>query len=363
MMNATAPGRGRVIAASIRRLSRPLIPEWEPGVGRLDLIVVELRSSEGDTGAGFAWTPGVGAAAIEAVIRDDLVPIILGEWVAPDELWQRMRDRTRALGAEGPSFLAMAAIDMAIWDLLGRSNEMSLTQMLGQRRESVPVYRSGINFYRPMTDIVREAEAWAEKGATGVKIKIGRPELQDDIALIEKVRRAVGIDCQLMVDVNRRWSLDRALAAVEQLADLDITWLEEPLADPHPGAVGRLRAHRDIPLAAGENLYSVEAFEALCREGAIDIVQPNVARVGGITPFLRISELCHASGRQLIPHLLPELAGQLALTLPDPSMVELADGYTFTELNFLQGPAPVTVAAERMESSGLTGLGLTFYDY
>lgn len=353
----------RIIAATTRRLARPLIPEWEPGVAWFDLILVELRSAAGVTGVGFGWTPGVGSAAVEAIIREDIFPLVVGIDGTPDEIWNRMHDHTKVLGAEGPSYLAMAAVDLAVWDLMGRTNSMTITQMIGQMHESVPVYRSGINFYHPTDDIVQQVERWVRGGTIGIKIKIGRPQLSDDISLIRRVKEVVGSECRLMVDANRRWSLESALKAVEVLVDFDVLWLEEPLDNPNLKSLESLRRHRDVPIALGENVYSLDAFRALSYEGVVDVVQPNVVRVGGITPFLKISDLCASSSQQLVPHLLPELSGQLALTLPSLSMVEIPDGYTFSELALLKTPAAVRVENERLSSCGLPGLGMDFLEY
>ncbi|NKF31128.1 hypothetical protein HER21_32255, partial [Pseudomonas sp. BGM005] len=131
------------------------------------------------------------------------------------------------------------------------------------------------------------------------------------------VRALLGPDRALMIDANQRWDLDRATASVDALSRFDLAWIEEPLRADDLAGHAELARRIDVPIALGENLHTVHRFGDFLRDGAAQVVQPNIVRVGGITPFLRIAELAAEHGAALHPHLLPELSGQLALTLPD----------------------------------------------
>ena len=156
-------------------------------------------------------------------------------------------------------------------------------------------------------------------GYPAVKIKVGRPDLREDVERVAAVREVIGPDTLLMVDANQRWDLYRARRAADALAPYGLHWLEEPLPADDVAAHVELRRSAHVPIAVGENVYTVYGFRDLLTAGACDVVQPNVVRVGGITPFLRIAELARTFDVPVYPHLLPDLSGQLALSLPLPS--------------------------------------------
>lgn len=351
---------GRITSLATRRLSRPLRPAWEPGVDTIDVVVATLRTSQGLIGSGFAWTPGVGSTAIEAVLQHDLRPLVLDRDAEAAELWPVLHHRVRALGPGGPGVLALAALDLALWDVAGRAAGLSVTDLIGRRATSAAVYRSGINLFRSTESVVEQATAWASAGAEAVKIKVGRADLAEDVDRVRRVRQVIGPRCRLMVDANQRWDLQQADAALAQLSEFDLAWVEEPLGDGTEATLADLRRRHPVPIAAGESLWDLRSLTQLCRAGVVDIVQPNVVRMGGITPFLQLRDTCESAGRDLAPHLLPELSAQLAMTCVRPGPVELVDGYTFDELDLVAGEAPVVSTGERLTSRGSPGIGLTF---
>jgi L-alanine-DL-glutamate epimerase-like enolase superfamily enzyme len=193
-----------------------------------------------------------------------------------------------------------------------------------------------------------------------VKIKVGKPDLREDAERVAAVRTVLGPDRRLMIDANQRWDLPTTLRALDVLAGYGLDWLEEPLRADDLWAYRRLRKHSPVPIALGENLHTIYRFRDFIEAKAVDIIQPNIIRVGGITPFRRIVELARTHSIKVMPHLLPELSGQLALTLAEPTMVEDVEEASFEQLGLLAGPSPVRFNNSRLATADRQGLGLRF---
>jgi L-alanine-DL-glutamate epimerase-like enolase superfamily enzyme len=164
------------------------------------------------------------------------------------------------------------------------------------------------------------------------------------------------------VDANQRWDLPTARRAVRALEAFDLDWVEEPLRADDLDAHRRLREAVDVPIALGENLHTIYRFREFIQAGAVDVVQPNVCRVGGITPFLRIVELARCYGVAVAPHLLPDISGQLAAAMTDSTMVEDIEDASFGGLGLLSGEPPVVLGRGELTLRGLPGLGLEFVE-
>lgn len=332
---------------------------WGPEVDSQYLIATTVTASDGATGQGFSWAVQAGAEAIAAMIDADCARFACGGPVAPAAAWDRMWWRLREAGG-GITTLAMAAVDIGLWDLRARQAGLSLVDLIGRQRERVPVYASGVNRHLPLDELVEQVTRWREAGHTRFKIKVGLPDLDEDLTRVAAVRRVIGPSGLLMLDANQLWDLPRARRAVRELAPLGVYWLEEPLpAEDFPG-YARLRSVSDIPLAAGESLYTEAQFRDLLLAGAVDFVQPNVCRVGGITPFLRIARLARLFDLPVMPHLLPDISGQLALCLPLTPMVEDIDTGSFAALGALARPSGVVITGNSLEAQTAPGHGLVF---
>lgn len=279
----------------------------------------------------------------------------------PAVVWDRLWRHLHEAGGGGVTTIAMAGIDLALWDLRCRRLGAGLVDVLGRRRESVEVYGSGVNLHYPLEELVAQAARWVEAGHDAVKMKVGRPDLAEDVERVAAVREVIGPGRRLMIDANQRWDLPTARRAVAALSRFDLYWVEEPLLADATWAYAQLRVAVDVPIALGENAHTIHRFRDLLDAGACDVVQPNVVRVGGVTPFLRIASLARTYGVAVAPHLLPELSGQLALCLPEPTLVEDVEDASFAALGCLAEPSGVTMADGRLTVDGSRpGLGLTF---
>ena len=323
-------------------------------------MIVEVEDSDGAVGHGFSWTPSIGAAAVRAHLENDIARFAIGRDADASALWPELWTHLHEGGSGGITTIAMAGLDLALWDLDARRAGLGIVDLLGRRRDEATVYGSGVNLHYPLAELVEQAERWVAAGFEAVKVKVGSAELSDDVERIAAVRDVIGPERQLMIDANQRWDLDRAERAIDALAPFGLRWIEEPLrADDLAGHVA-LRKRISVPIACGENLYTRHRFAEFIAAGAVDVVQPNAVRVGGITPFRTISALADENGVELAPHLLLELSGQLALTLPHPALVEVVEDAAFSALHVLAEPSPVDVDGPRLRVTEHAGLGIRF---
>jgi L-alanine-DL-glutamate epimerase-like enolase superfamily enzyme len=337
----------------------PMPVPWGPDATSQYLIAATVRGSDGGSGQGFSWTVRAGALAVHAMVDSDCGRIAEGGPVEPTAAWDRMRWQLREAGG-GVTTLAMSAIDIGLWDMRAKAAGLSLVDLIGRQRDQVPAYASGVNRHLSMDELTEQVRRWLEAGHTRFKIKVGLPSMDEDVRRVAAVRQLIGPDRLLMVDANQLWDLPTARRAARELAVFDIFWLEEPLPAEDFQAYARLRAGIDVPLAAGESLYTEAQFRDLLLAGAVDFVQPNVCRVGGITPFLRIARLAWLFDVPVMPHLLPDISGQLAMCLPAECMVEDIDTGSFAALGALAGPSGVVVDGGSIHACTGPGHGLAF---
>ncbi|SFI51567.1 L-alanine-DL-glutamate epimerase [Streptosporangium canum] len=349
---------GRPVITALRTTLRtvPLPRPWGAGVPANHVITVELTLADGRAGTGFSWTPQIGARAVQALLDNEIREAVIGLEPHPEVVWDRLWRHLREAGGGGLTTIALAGVDLALWDL--RCGDAGLVETLGRRRDSVPVYGSGVNLHYSPEELVAQAGRWRAAGYPAVKVKVGRDSLREDVARVAAVREVIGPDTLLMVDANQRWDLPRARRAIAALAEYGLHWVEEPLPADDVTGQARLRACVDVPIAVGESAYSIYGFRDLLTAGACDVLQPNVVRVGGITPLLRIAELARAFDVPVYPHLLPEISGQLALALPLPCMTEEVEDASFAALGLIAEPYPVSVEKGELRAGGHRGLGL-----
>ena len=324
------------VETAIYRL--PLARPWGDLTHRIteiELVLCEVGAGGGRRGVGFSYSVGVGGTAIQTFIDDYATPRLLGAAAEPrarwHQLWRELHDAGPGLGT-----MALAAVDIALWDLEAKRLDLPLVELLGRCRESIPAYGSGVNLNLSSAQLEEQVRRWVEAGYGAVKVKVGRPELEEDKERLELVRRLIGPRRGLMVDANQGWDLPQALRAVRALEAFDLRWVEEPLLAEDVGGHAALRRSLPIPVAVGENIYSSHRFREYLAQGACDVVQADVVRVGGITPWMEIAALAQTFSVPMAPHFLVELSGQLLCCIPNGSLLEDVDGGSFTELGILE---------------------------
>ena len=316
----------------------PLAQPWGDQthrVSHIELIVADITASGGLTGTGFSYTVGVGGKAIQALLDWDLAPKLVGEEVAPRAQWHRLWTELHDIGGGGASTLALAAVDIALWDLVAKEQGRPLVQVLGQVRPSIAAYGSGINLHLGLAQLEEQVSRWLEAGYPGVKIKVGKPDLAEDLERLAAVRRLVGPSRLLMVDANQGWDVPAAARAIRAFAPFELYWVEEPLLSDDVQGHARLRQLVDTPLAIGENVYTRFQFNEYLARGACDFVQADVIRVGGITPWLEIAALAQTWDLPMAPHFMLEISGQLLCCIPNGRILEDVEGGSFRELGIL----------------------------
>lgn len=288
----------------------------------LELVIAEVDCDDGTTGIGFTYTIGEGGVAVHAFLDHTLRPVVEGERAVPRAAYHRMREETTFVGREGISELAVSAVDIALWDALGKRRCAPLYELLGGERERVPAYQTdgGWLQYNRET-LVDNAAAAAEAGFAGMKMKIGHSHDEDE-ARIRAVRETLPADRDLMVDANCAYTIPEARRLAGHLNDVDIAWLEEPLPKGDYSAYADLRDRIRIPLAAGENYYNPSQFKQAVVTGAIDVLQPDVCRVGGITAWTRVAELGAAWNLSVSPHYIEPIHTHLAAAFDNIPYVE-----------------------------------------
>ena len=250
------------------------------------LIVARVRDAGGLEGVGYTYTVNdVGSRAIRALVDHDLAPAVVGEDARDvDRLWERMWWRTHFCGRGGPAAFAMAAVDVALWDLEGKRRGEPLWRLLGGHRREVPAYAGGIDLYFPLDALREQTRGFLDRGFGAIKMKVGRDRLSEDVERVAAIRELVGPDFPLMADANMRWRVHEAIAAARALAPFDLVWLEEPIIPDDVNGLARVAVEGGLPIAAGENLHTVYEFEETIARGRVSFPEPDAATLGGITP-------------------------------------------------------------------------------
>ena len=285
---------------------------------------VRITCDDDSSGAGYSYTIGTGGSSVLALLRDHLAPRLLGRDPAHIEaIWRDLLFATHATSVGAITSLALAAVDTALWDWRCRRDGQPLWVAAGGARQRVPVYTTeGGWLHLPVDTLVSETLAAQAAGFKGAKLKVGKPHVSDDVARLKAVRDAVGDGFELMVDANQCFTLSEALRLAPRYAELGIAWFEEPL--PADDLIGhqRLAAASEVPIAVGESLYSPSQFAAYIQGGAASIIQVDVARVGGITPWLKVAHMAECFNLAVAPHFLMELQVSLCAATPAAAWVE-----------------------------------------
>jgi len=331
---------------------------WVPSAPWMHLVRVDVECSDGVVGTGFSWTPTIGAAAVRALIDTDIAAFVVGRDTDARRLWPELWRHLHEAGGAGVTTIAMAGVDLALWDAAGRRRSLGLADQAGRIRTTVGVYGSGVNLHYSLDELVAQARRWVDTGYDAVKIKVGKPDVAEDVDRVAAVRDVLGPDRALMIDANQRWDVPAAIAALERLERFDLAWIEEPLRSDDTLGYLELRGSTGVPVALGENVHTVHRFRELASLGVADVLQPNVVRVGGITPFLEIAALIDEADLVLAPHLLPELSGQLAMAVAQETRIERVEDADLDTLGLLAGPSPVVFAGATLTAPGAPGIGV-----
>jgi L-alanine-DL-glutamate epimerase-like enolase superfamily enzyme len=291
---------------------------------RQETPIVRLTCDDGAQGVGYAYTIGTGGSSVIALLRDHLAPQLVGRDASQIEaIWKDLFFHTHATAVGAITSLALAAIDTALWDLKCRRAGEPLWKVAGGAQTKVPVYTTeGGWLHHSSRQLVDEAVAAKAQGFRGAKVKIGKPTIAEDVRRLSAVREAVGDDFELMVDANQAFTVAEARRRAHAYKDLGLAWLEEPLPAEDLGGHVDLAAAAPMPIAVGESLYHPAHFREYLERDACSIVQVDCARVGGITPWLKVAHLAETFNAPVCPHFLMELHVSLTAAVPNGAWVE-----------------------------------------
>ena len=287
------------------------------------MLVAEVRTEQGFEGMGFSYSKRAGGRAQYAHAVEVAREIIGEDPSDIPRIYEKMLWAGASVGRSGASTQALAAIDIALYDLKARRAGLPLAKLLGGYRDSVRVYNTSGGFlHSSVAEICDRADASLAEGIAGIKVKVGQPDHAEDLGRVEAIRTHLGADVPLMVDANQQWDRATALRMGRALDGFELVWIEEPLdahdAEGHADLTRRL----DTPIATGEMLTSPLEHERLIDARACDILQPDAPRVGGITPFLRIASLSARAGLTLAPHFAMQIHLHLAACYPTEPWLE-----------------------------------------
>ncbi len=310
---------------------------------------------------------GIGAAyshpdLVKLIVEGNLAPHLEGrDPLEVDALWDLMYGLTRWYGRKGVAVSALGGIDIALWDLRGKAAGKPIWQLLGSERGYAPAYASGLFWVDDVAELEQEAAGHVERGFRRVKMRLGRND-QYDLAAVDAARRGVGAGNDVIVDGSHRYSLERAEWMGRELSERNVFWFEEPFPPEDLDAYVALRPRIDVPLAAGENDFGVQGFRELLRADAVDIVQPDACRAGGITECIRIGHLATDAGKSVATHTWSDA---VALTANAHFVASLPNGLT-VEVDQTGNPFidelladPLKIGDGRLELGSAPGLGIS----
>jgi L-alanine-DL-glutamate epimerase-like enolase superfamily enzyme len=286
--------------------------------------MVRIRCDDGTTGTGYSYTIGTGGSSVVALLRDHLAPKLIGRDADEIEaLWKDLFFATHATAVGAITSLALAAIDTALWDLRAKRAGLPLWKAAGGAQRRVPLYTTEGGWLQlPVDGLVEQTLAAKAAGFRGAKIKVGKPHVSEDVARLNAVRGAVGDGFELMVDANQCFNVSEAIRRARAFEPVGLAWFEEPLPAEDIGGHAELAAHTATPIAIGESLYHPAHFREYLERDACSIVQVDCARIGGITPWLKVAHLAEAYNVAVCPHFLMELHVSLTAAVPNAAWVE-----------------------------------------
>ena len=302
----------------------PLVVGLPAPTDTREFVTLELGTDQGLTGVGVTFFGGALTAALRAAV-DGLAQLMIGE--DPSQTEAIAAKARRAAGSSGPGgifTLALAAIDIACWDLRGKAAGRSVAALLGGLRERVPTYASGALMRpHPIDYLAKAGPRLRDMGFRQMKMQCGsEPTVSASVERVRVMREAIGPDVDLMCDINQLWSVNHAIDVGRRIEPYHLFWLEDPTAHDDFAGLARIADNLTTPIAAGEYHYGIVPFRHMIESRSIDIVMIDLLRAGGITQWMKIAGTAEAFNLPVVSHLVPELHVHLIAAIPNGLTVE-----------------------------------------
>ena len=295
-------------------------------VRRAPLVLVDVETDEGVTGRSylFCYLPAAAHAVIS--LLGEVERVAKGETVVPGQLWTRLARRFTLIGVQGIVRMAMSGFDTACWDALAVAAGVPLATFIGAAPRRIPAYNScGLGLTDDLAALADEAEKLLVGGFCAIKLRLGYPTLQADIAAVHAVRKRIGDGAALMVDYNQALALEDALVRGHALDTENIYWLEEPIRHDDYSGAAKLASALKVPIQIGENFSLPEAMTVAIEQRAADYVMPDLERIGGVTGWRRAAKIARSHEIKMSSHLFPEVSAHLLAATPTCHFLEYVD--------------------------------------
>ncbi|MBR9909433.1 MAG: mandelate racemase/muconate lactonizing enzyme family protein [Gammaproteobacteria bacterium] len=323
-----------------------------------ELLLCRISCQDGTEGVGYTYTGGKGGRAIYSLLEDELKPLLLGRDAAEIRaLWEDMGWHLHYVGRGGLVSFAISAVDIALWDIHCKRQQLPLWKVAGGASNQTRCYAGGIDLNFSEAKLLHNIEGYLERGFNAVKIKVGKEDHKEDVARVAAVRQLIGAERTFMVDANYSMSVEQAIRFGRAIDDYDITWFEEPTIPDDYEGYGRIADGINIALAMGENLHTIHEFTYAIKHAKLGFLQPDASNIGGITGWLQVANLAYAHNLPVCSHGMHELHVSLMASQPHAGYLEVhsfpIDAYTTQPFALTDGKA---------QAPNVPGTGVCFAD-
>ena len=310
-----------------------------------DLVVCRITNDDEVEGVGYITVHENQGKAIAQIIKDSFLDLLKDKDPRYIEyIWNLMWKKVHYAGRGGPVSFAIAAVDVALWDLKGKYLNEPLWSLLGGFQKNVLCYAGNIDLNFSKDKLLAEATKSLDQGFRAIKMRLGRETLKEDLERLDAMRSHLPSDISLMADANEAWSVNQAMKAFNEIEKFNLVWLEEPIKPDDFEGYKYLRSLGKVPIAAGENLHTLAEMNLLIKNNGVDYVEPDLTTCGGITTYMKVAKLAEINNLPVVSHGVHELHVHLLAACPNASYMEFhawrIDDYIEEKLSINNGYSP-----------------------